>query len=49
MEIEIMRELLNKMIESGTSTYNEILEVSQKLDTLIVGYYRTAYADRSCS
>lgn len=49
MEIETMRELLNKMIESGTSTYNEILEVSQKLDTLIVGYYRTSYSERACS
>lgn len=46
MEIEILRELLNKMIESGTSTYNEVLEVSQKLDTLIVDHYRAAYAER---
>lgn len=42
MEIEKLRELLNNMIESGQYTYNEILEVSQELDLLIVGYYRTA-------
>jgi len=47
MEIEKMRELLNKMIESEIFTYNEILEVSQKLDTLIVGYYRNVYIERA--
>lgn len=41
-EIEALRELLNKMIVSKDYTYNEILEVSQRLDLLIVEYYRTA-------
>ena len=40
MEIEELRELLNDMLESESYTYNEILEVSQKLDLLIVSYYR---------
>lgn len=44
MEIEKLRDLLNRMIESEESTYSEILEVSQKLDRLIVDYYRNAYA-----
>lgn len=43
MEIERLRELLNKMIESEHYAYSEILEVSQKLDLLIVNYYRVAY------
>ncbi len=41
-EIEKLRELLNNMIASESFTYSEILEVSQKLDSLIVEYYRTA-------
>lgn len=41
-EIEKLRELLNNMITSGRFTYNDILAVSQELDTLIVEYYRTA-------
>ncbi len=42
MEIEKLRELLNTMIELEIYEYNEILEVSRKLDDLIVNYYRTA-------
>ena len=41
-EMEALRELLNRMIESGKYTYSEVLEVSQELDALIVKYYREA-------
>jgi hypothetical protein len=41
MEMEKVRELLNRMITSGKHTTDEILEVSQKLDSLIVDYYRS--------
>ena len=42
MEIEKLRELLNTMIELEIYEYNEILEVSRKLEDLIDNYYRTA-------
>lgn len=42
MEIEKLRELLNAMIELEIYEYNEILEVSRRLDDLIVDYYRAA-------
>lgn len=41
MEIEKVRELLNRMIASENHTTDEILEVSQRLDSLIVDYYRS--------
>ena len=41
-EMEELREQLNKMLDSNEFSNNEILEVSQKLDTLIVKYYREA-------
>ncbi|HWQ31112.1 MAG TPA: aspartyl-phosphate phosphatase Spo0E family protein [Negativicutes bacterium] len=41
MEIEKVRELLNNMIASEKHTSDEILEVSQKLDSLIADYYRS--------
>lgn len=40
-KIKDLRELLNSMIDSIDYTYSEILEVSQRLDILIVQYYRT--------
>lgn len=39
-EIENLREQLNAMLDSEEYAYNEILLVSQKLDTLIVKYLR---------
>ena len=40
MEIEKLRELLNNMMVSDLHTWNEIMEVSQRLDLLIVDYYK---------
>ena len=39
-EIEDLRDQLNTMLDSEDYAYNEILLVSQQLDTLIVRYLR---------
>jgi len=41
-EMEELREQLNNMLDSNEYSSSEILEVSQKLDILIVKYYREA-------
>lgn len=39
-ELEELRYKLNKMLISNEYTYEEILKVSQKLDKLIICYYK---------
>lgn len=42
-EIENLKAQLNMMIASEDSNYDEILNISQKLDVLIVKYLRETY------
>jgi hypothetical protein len=41
-KLEELRDKLNKMLDSDEYTDEEILKVSQKLDKLIVNYYKSA-------
>ncbi|AGK97363.1 aspartyl-phosphate phosphatase Spo0E family protein [Clostridium pasteurianum] len=40
-KLEKLRDKLNRMLDSDKYTYEEILEVSQKLDKLVVDYYKS--------
>lgn len=41
--LEELRNKLNIMVDSDKYTYEEILQVSQKLDRLIVYYYKSQH------
>lgn len=44
-EIDRMRRLLEKLLETHDIKDKEVLEVSQKLDKLILRYHQTEYND----
>ena len=46
-KIAMMRGLLNKLLEIEAPTSKRILRVSQKLDRLIVEYYKTYYRQKA--
>lgn len=46
-EIEKLKDLLHKMLESPDQDKNKILEVSHKLDHYILKYYESATTDNA--
>lgn len=46
-EIEKLKDLLNKMLESPEQDRDKILEISHKLDYYILKYYESATTDNA--
>gem|GEM_PF-1061159 len=43
-EIQALRQKLNKIVNANPMSSGEVLEMSKKLDELIVGYYVLKYS-----